>query len=95
MNKKQITSTLTIDPLVVEALRRYARQYETPEFLDGDPSWFMHQVQDPHNQEAMAFLASCLRCGFRSAQDSRRCAQACPAGGNGHWHCRRDSLFRR
>src|SRR3712207_8344780 len=25
-------------------LREYAKAYETPLFLEGDPSWFMHQV---------------------------------------------------
>lgn len=39
--------------------------YEAPSFLIGDPSWFMHQVSEPDNQEAMAFLASCLSYGSR------------------------------
>jgi uncharacterized protein (TIGR02757 family) len=46
-------------------LIRYAEQYETAEFLDGDPSWFMHQVTGHENQEAMALLASCLSYGSR------------------------------
>lgn len=52
---KQLTDTLT----------RYARQYETTAFLNGDPSWFMHQVEGWENQETMAFLASCLSYGSR------------------------------
>ena len=43
----------------------YAEQYETAGFLEGDPSWFMHQVKGSENQEAMAFIASCLSYGSR------------------------------
>lgn len=50
---------------LAETLRRYARQYETAEFLEGDPSWFMHQVCGKENQESMAFVASCLSFGSR------------------------------
>ena len=39
-------------------LVRYAAQYETAEFLEGDPSWFMHQVDGDANREATAFIAS-------------------------------------
>lgn len=46
-------------------LRKYAEQYETAEFIQGDPSWFMHQVEGSANQEAMAFVASCLSYGSR------------------------------
>lgn len=46
-------------------LTTYAQQYETAAFLQGDPSWFMHQVEGKENQEAMAFLASCLSYGSR------------------------------
>lgn len=48
-----------------QLLTTYAKQYETKEFLLGDPSWFMHQVEGRENQEAMAFLASCLSYGSR------------------------------
>lgn len=48
-----------------EHLIRYARQYETARFLEGDPSWWMHQVEGCRNQEAMAFIASCLSYGSR------------------------------
>ena len=50
---------------LAEMLRCYAQQYETAEFLEGDPSWFMHQVRGRENQESMAFLASCLSYGSR------------------------------
>ena len=47
-------------------LRRYADKYETPSFIEGDPSWFMHQVKGAANQEATAFVASALSFGSRA-----------------------------
>ena len=46
-------------------LRGYADRYENEDFLKGDPSWFMHQVEGPLNQEAMAFVAAGLSYGRR------------------------------
>lgn len=46
-------------------LRTLADRYETPEFLNGDPSWFMHQVEGSENRETTAFLASVLSYGRR------------------------------
>lgn len=46
-------------------LRSLADKYETKAFIQGDPSWFMHQVSGRRNQETMAFLASCLSFGSR------------------------------
>ena len=43
-----------------------ARKYEKKEFLDGDPSWFMHQVEDNSNKELLAFIASALSYGRRT-----------------------------
>lgn len=54
-----------ITPDNVKLLRRYARQYESVDFLTGDPSWFMHQVEGRYNQETMAFIASTLSYGSR------------------------------
>ncbi len=54
-----------IDHATADLLRRYARQYETSVFLQGDPSWFMHQVSGEDNKEAMAFIASTLSYGSR------------------------------
>ncbi len=54
-----------IDDTLHHDLKRYAAMYETEAFLQGDPSWFMHQVVGTANQEAMAFLASCLSYGSR------------------------------
>lgn len=42
-----------------------ADKYETPDFLTTDPSSFMHKVSGSENQEAMAFIASCLSYGAR------------------------------
>ncbi len=56
MNEKQ-----HVDQLLAE----YAARYETKGFLNGDPSWFMHQVEGRLNQETLAFVASCLSYGSR------------------------------
>lgn len=47
-------------------LRRYAEKYETASFIEGDPSWFMHQVKGAANQESTAFVASALSFGSRA-----------------------------
>lgn len=54
-----------MDASVKRLLRRYADRYETTDFLDGDPSCFMHQVEGASNREATAFVASCLSFGSR------------------------------
>ena len=46
-------------------LRQEALRHETAAFLEGDPSWFMHQVSGAANQEVMALLASVLSYGSR------------------------------
>lgn len=46
-------------------IRSLAQKYETSLFLHADPSSFMHRVRGEANQEAMAFLASCLSYGSR------------------------------
>lgn len=46
-------------------IRLLAARYEQPAFLDGDPSWFMHQVSGRENAETMGFLASVLSYGRR------------------------------
>ena len=48
-----------------ELLIQYAEKYETADFINGDPSWFMHQVSGAKNQEAMAFIAASLSYGSR------------------------------
>lgn len=54
-----------IEQRVKDRLRQLAAQYETADFINGDPSWFMHQVNGPRNREAMAFLASSFSYGSR------------------------------
>ncbi len=51
---------------VPSRLKEWASLYETSEFIQGDPSWFMHQVDGALNQEALAFITSCLSYGARS-----------------------------
>lgn len=46
-------------------LEKYAIQYETSEFLNDDPSRFMHLVNGDYNKEITAFVASCLSYGSR------------------------------
>lgn len=46
-------------------LADYADRFETPHFIEGDPSWFMHQVEGDANQETMAFVASSVSYGSR------------------------------
>lgn len=46
-------------------LRLLADRYETADFLNGDPSWWMHQVEGEANREATAFVASALSYGSR------------------------------
>lgn len=46
-------------------LTGYASKYETPDFLNEDPSLFMHKVKGTANQETTAFIASCLSYGSR------------------------------
>ena len=46
-------------------LAALAEKYETADFLRGDPSWFMHQVEGDSNRELVAFAASCLSYGSR------------------------------
>ena len=46
-------------------IRFLADKYETEDFLPSDPSSFMHRVSGAANQEATAFLASCLSYGSR------------------------------
>ena len=54
-----------MDAAVKRLLRRLAAKYETADFLNGDPSWFMHQVEGSANREATAFAAACLSFGSR------------------------------
>lgn len=55
-----------MDAATRRLLARYAERYETEDFLQGDPSWFMHQVAGDANREATAFVASGLSFGSRA-----------------------------
>ena len=55
-----------MDTDTIGLLKRYASLYETADFLKGDPSWFMHQVEGDANREAVAFVASCMSFGSRA-----------------------------
>ena len=50
---------------ISQTLAAYAQRYESEDFLHGDPSWFIHQVEGRDNQEVMAFIASSLSYGSR------------------------------
>lgn len=63
-NAKTEDGNQVVDALA-SLLREYAERYETPDFLTGDPSWWMHQVEGAENQEAMAFVAAGLSYGSR------------------------------
>ena len=54
-----------MDNNTINLLRGYAARFETADFIQGDPSWFMHQVEGERNQETIAFIASCLSYGAR------------------------------
>lgn len=73
-----------MDNGVENLLRQYARQYETPDFLPADPSWFMHQVEGSVNQEVTAFIASCLSYGSRKQFMPKIQFILDAAGGNVH-----------
>ncbi len=59
-------ANIEMDEKTKARLRTYAEKYETASFINGDPSWFMHQVKGKANQEATAFVASALSFGSRA-----------------------------
>ncbi len=50
---------------IKDLLPALADRYETPAFLDGDPSQFMHRYSDAVTQERAAFVAAALSYGSR------------------------------
>lgn len=54
-----------MDRELKQRIQSLASKYETKDFLPADPSSFMHKVEGAANQEATAFLASCLSYGSR------------------------------
>lgn len=55
-----------IDEATRQRLTELAARYEVASFIEGDPSWWMHQVQGTDNQEAVAFVAQALSYGSRT-----------------------------
>lgn len=51
--------------VIRNSLTALAEKYERKEFLVGDPSWFMHQIEGDTNKELLAFIASALSYGSR------------------------------
>lgn len=66
-NEKQeiIDICITIFNKNMNTLQLLAEKYEKPEFINGDPSWFMHQIDGNENRELIAFIASALSYGSR------------------------------
>lgn len=50
---------------VKQLLKDLSEKYETSDFINGDPSWFMHQVSGDINIEVTAFVASAMSYGSR------------------------------
>ena len=50
-----------LTPEKTALLHSLADAYETPSFINGDPSCFMHKVKGELNQETMAWIASVLK----------------------------------
>lgn len=55
-----------MDTATRNLLTALAERYETTEFIKGDPSWWMHQVEGDRNREATAFVAQALSYGSRA-----------------------------
>ncbi len=58
---------MSVDNNTAQKLIAYAEKYEHPQFLLNDPAQFMHAVKGVKNKEIMAFIASALSYGARSA----------------------------
>jgi uncharacterized protein (TIGR02757 family) len=83
-----------MDAAVKRLLRHLAAKYETTDFLNGDPSWFMHRVEGAANREATAFVASCLSFGSRKQFLPKiQCILDCAKGDVDGWI--RKGLFER
>lgn len=64
MNRNSLQGNVPADTAAL--LREYASRYENADFLNGDPSWFMHQVEPVGDRVMLAFLASSLSYGNRA-----------------------------
>ena len=63
--KETAKKTTAKNTEIAEKLRNLARKYETADFLDSDPSQFMHRFSTPVEQEIVAFIAASLSFGQR------------------------------
>lgn len=55
-----------MEQATIALLRQLADRYETQHFLEGDPSWFMHQASSQRDAELVGFVASCFSYGQRA-----------------------------
>jgi len=53
------------DENLFNTIRDLAKRYETRDFIDADPSQFMHKVKGGRNQETIAFIAQSISYGSR------------------------------
>lgn len=60
-----MSPTPAMEESTKQLLRQLATRFETESFMNGDPSWFMHQVRGRTNQEVMGFIAATLSYGSR------------------------------
>lgn len=54
-----------MDRVTKTELQALAKKYESPDFINGDPSQFMHRFTDVKEQEIVAFIAANLSFGNR------------------------------
>lgn len=87
-------STGEISAALAERLRALARRYETPAFLEGDPSSFMHKARCDVDRETVAFVASALSFGARK-QFMAKIASLEQSAGGGFARWVGDGLFER
>ena len=57
--------TLEMDKYLKQKLSSLAEKYETSDFIQSDPSLFMHKYSNPLDQETAAFISSILAFGKR------------------------------
>ncbi len=68
MSKETTHETVfSFSPSLKRRLRTLAQKYETPRFLIGDPSTFMHRYSDTRDIEIVALIGAVLAFGRRDA----------------------------
>lgn len=76
-----------------DTIIQLAKEYEKADFIIGDPSWFMHQVEGELNKEAIAFVASCFSYGSRK-QFMPKIQSMLDASDGNFYNWIKDGLFR-